>query len=223
MRLKEILQQIGHEVTLCTDDTHIDENIKNISHYDIVFTDMELQHATGKDILAHIKKSHAEIPVWLMTAYDDYTEEKALSEGFSGFITKPVDIEKLVEILSKNKKREPSPTPLTTHFPLLVSLFDGDEKAIREILATFVKTTYEDIEKLEQQIEENNFEGAQQICHKMHPFLAQLNAEYLCSVLRKMDRLRGENEAAFPQWKEELAMTIKELRTFADKIYTDYL
>lgn len=221
--LKEILQQIGHEVTLCTDDTHIDENIKNISHYDIVFTDMELQHATGKDILARIKKSHAEIPVWLMTAYDDYTEEKALSEGFSGFITKPVDIEKLVEILSKNKKREPSPTPLTTHFPLLVSLFDGDEKAIREILATFVKTTYEDIEKLEQQIEENNFEGAQQICHKMHPFLAQLNAEYLCSVLRKMDRLRGENEAAFPQWKEELAMTIKELRTFADKIYADYL
>lgn len=221
--LREVLQQIGHEVTLCTDDTHIEESIKNLSNYDIVFTDMELENTTGKDILALIKESHPEIPVWLMTAYDDYTEEKALSEGFDGFITKPVDIEKLWEILSQNKKRETSPIPLATHFPLLASLFDEDEKAIKEILATFVKTTYEDIEKLRQMIEENNFEGAQHLCHKIHPFLAQLNAEYLCSVLRKMDQLRGQDDAAFPQWKEELGKTIKELQTFADKINNDYL
>ncbi len=221
--LREVLKQIGHEVTLCTNDTHIEESIKNLSNYDIVFTDMELQNTTGKDILALIKESHPEIPVWLMTAYDDYTEEKALSEGFDGFITKPVDIEKLLEILSQNKKRETSPIPLATHFPLLASLFDEDEKAIKEILATFVKTTYEDIEKLKQMIEENNFEGAQHLCHKIHPFLAQLNAEYLCSVLRKMDQLRGQDDAAFPQWKEELGKTIKELQTFADKINNDYL
>jgi len=221
--LREVLQQIGHEVTLCTDDTHIEESIKNLSNYDIVFTDMELQNTTGKDILALIKESHPEIPVWLMTAYDDYTEEKALSEGFDGFITKPVDIEKLWEILSQNKKRETSPIQLATHFPLLASLFDEDEKAIKEILATFVKTTYEDIEKLKQMIEENNFEGAQRLCHKIHPSLAQLNAEYLCSVLRKMDQLRGQDDAAFPQWKEELGKTIKELQTFADKINNDYL
>ncbi len=221
--LREVLKQIGHEVTLCTNDTHIEESIKNLSNYDIVFTDMELQNTTGKDILALIKESHPEIPVWLMTAYDDYTEEKALSEGFDGFITKPVDIEKLLEILSQNKKRETSPIPLATHFPLLASLFDEDEKAIKEILATFVRTTYEDIEKLKQMIEENNFEGAQRLCHKIHPSLAQLNAEYLCSVLRKMDQLRGQNDAAFPQWKEELGKTIKELQTFADKINNDYL
>ena len=70
---------------------------------------------------------------------------------------------------------------------------------------------------------ENDFEGAQRLCHKIHPFLAQLNAEYLCDVLRKMDKLRGKDASAFPEWKEELAITTKELKAFADKINTDHL
>ena len=94
---------------------------------------------------------------------------------------------------------------------------------MKEILTGFVESTYEDTKKLEQMIRENDFEGVQRLCHKIHPFLAQLNAEYLCDVLRKMDKLRGKDASAFPEWKEELAITTKELKAFADKINTDYL
>jgi translation elongation factor EF-1alpha len=72
-------------------------------------------------------------------------------------------------------------------------------------------------------IKENNFEGAQQLCHKMHPFFAQLNAEHLCIVLRKMDKLRGQDESAFPEWKEALSKTLHELRLFANEINRRYL
>lgn len=221
--LKEVLQQMGHRITLCDDNTNIHECITNISNYDIVFTDMELGKTTGSDILKRIRKTDANVPVWLMTAYDDFTEEKAVSAGFSGFITKPIDMKKLSEILSGNKKRTISQNKLTNDFSLLASLFEGDEETMKEILTGFVESTYEDTKKLEQMIRENDFEGAQRLCHKIHPFLAQLNAEYLCDVLRKMDKLRGKDASAFPEWKEELAITIKELKAFADKINTDYL
>lgn len=221
--LKDVLQQMGHQITLCDDNTNIHECITNISNYDIVFTDMELGKTTGSDILKRIRKTDANVPVWLMTAYDDFTEEKALSAGFTGFITKPIDMKKLSEILSGNKKRTTSQNKLTNDFSLLASLFEGDEETMKEILTGFVESTYEDTKKLEQMIRENDFEGAQRLCHKIHPFLAQLNAEYLCDVLRKMDKLRGKDASAFPEWKEELAITTKELKAFADKINTDHL
>jgi signal transduction histidine kinase/DNA-binding NarL/FixJ family response regulator len=220
--LTEVLQQMGHQTTLCDDNANIHQYITNISNYDIVFTDMELKNITGKDILKLIRNIHPDIPVWLMTAHDDYTEEKAISEGFNGLIPKPINMKKLFTILSK-KQQTPLKDNLTDQFMLLSSLFDNDEETIKEILTSFVKSTYEDTDKLEKMIKENNFEGAQQLCHKMHPFFAQLNAEHLCIVLRKMDKLRGQDESAFPEWKEALSKTLHELRLFANEINRRYL
>jgi HPt (histidine-containing phosphotransfer) domain-containing protein len=131
-------------------------------------------------------------------------------------------MKKLFTILSK-KQQTPLKDNLTDQFMLLSSLFDNDEETMKEILTSFVKSTYEDTDKLEKMIKENNFEGAQQLCHKMHPFFAQLNAEHLCVVLRKMDKLRGQGESAFPEWKKALSTTIHELQLFANEINRRYL
>jgi len=38
-----------------------------------------------------------------------------------------------------------------------------------------------------------------------------------------MDRLRGEDEDAYPRWKEELLEAIRQMEIFADGIRRDYL
>lgn len=242
--IREYLVRYGHKVKLCSNPRDVNGFLRVISQFDIVFTDMQMTEITGTDILREIREKNAQIPVWLMTAHDDYTTERALSEGFSGLIRKPIQMSGLTEILSsekisarKEKKRkeerecqqEQKPDPnqgknnLGDDFPQLYSLFQGDEESIKDILSGFVESANKDMDDLAILIEEGNFEKAQQLSHRIHPFFSQLDADYLCIALRKMDRLRGDDESTYPEWKEELRKTVDEIRIFTDNIRKDWL
>ncbi len=183
---------------------------------------MEMIGITGKDILNAIRQRDSQIPVWIMTAHDDYSIELASKDGFDGLITKPIQLSQLDKILHLDNASEIS-TPINQQFPSLISLFGDDEVTIREILINFVEASEKDTKQLLNLIEKDDFENAQRLCHKMHPFLAQLNADYLCDVLIKMDRLRGQDESSYPDWKNELAKTVKKIERFTELIKNNYL
>ena len=216
--IKEFLLQNGLKVKICNNVRDVKGFINHVSLFDIVFTDMQMLNITGNDILHEIRKINSNIPVWLMTAYDDYNTERAVSEGFSGFITKPIQMSRLIDILSLKK-----PSSLDEKFPQLVSLFGDDTETIKKILSTFVTTVYKDTESLTELINLSDFRGAQQLCHKIHPFINQIGAQYLCDVLIKMDSLRGEDETAYPAWKEDLLSSIRQIREFADTVFTNFV
>lgn len=217
--IKEYLTRNGYKVKLCSNPRDVNGFLRVISLFDIVFTDMQMTEITGMDILHKIRKKDTRIPVWLMTAHDDYTTERALSEGFSGLIKKPIQMSGLTNILSK----ENFPQEYVLAFPQLSALFQGDEQSIKDILSGFVESANRDMDTMAIYLEEANFEKAQQLSHKIHPFFSQLDADHLCITLRKMDSLRGENESAYPEWKEDLTKTIKEIREFTVRISKDYL
>jgi len=216
--IKEFLLQNGLKVKICNNARDVKGFINHVSLFDIVFTDMQMLDITGNDILREIRKINSDIPVWLMTAYDDYNTEKAISEGFSGFIPKPIQMSRLIDILSLKR-----PSSLDETLPQLVSLFGDDTETIKKILSTFVTTVYKDTESLTELINVSDFRGAQQLCHKIHPFINQIGARHLCDVLIKMDSLRGEDETAYPAWKEDLLSSIRQIREFADTVFANFV
>lgn len=221
--IKEFLILKGYKVKLCNDPQDIKGFVRNISLFDIVFTDMQMINTSGTEILYEIRKKDSDIPVWLMTAYDDYTIERAESEGFAGFIKKPFQMGRLLTIVSGEKTGQWQALSLTERFPRLASLFENDTDAMKEILSGFVESSRKDMEMLTQSIEKRNFKEAQQVCHKIHPFFNQIDADYLCGVLYKMDRLRGQEENAYPDWQEELTETVRQIGLFTDDIDRSYL
>lgn len=226
--IREYLVRNGYKVKLCSNPQDVNGFLRVISLFDIVFTDMQMTEITGKDILREIRKTDSQIPVWLMTAYDDYTTERALSEGFSGFVTKPIQMNKLIEIVSgksypENREQVPVGDILKEKFPQLASLFGDDTQTIRDILSGFVQTSHQDMNRLQELIENGAFEEAQQLCHKIYPFLCQLDAEHLCTALRKMDQLRGQDESTYPNWKEDLSDNIRKLRELEEMIRKEFL
>ncbi|WP_019538050.1 ATP-binding protein [Proteiniphilum acetatigenes] len=274
--IREYLVRNGYKVKLCNDPRDVNGFLRVISLFDIVFTDMQMTKITGTDILHKIREKDTQIPVWLMTAHDDYTSERALSEGFSGLIRKPIQMSEFADILmgkkapEKNVKgekkvlegrersvEEGEKTPEETiknlevgelnlkgvrkseqeeqpaqeqrknnfrkEFPQLSALFQEDEQSIKDILAGFVESANRDMDTLATYIEEGDFEKAQQLSHRIHPFFSQLDADHLCTALRKIDMLRGEDESAYPEWKEELLKTVDEIRKFTVDISKNYL
>lgn len=235
--LKEFLIHRGYKVKLCNNSRDVMGFIRLISSFDIVFTDMQMAGTTGREILEQIRVTGSDIPVWLMTAYDDYTQEKALSEGFTGFITKPVSMSNLLQILDQDGHSQPKENEtvsdqsndkadahlLSKRFPRLSAMFDHDEEAIRDILSDFVDTSKGDTKQLKNLIQEGKYTQAQQLCHRVYPFYMQLEAEHLCKPLRKMDMLRGQDEGAYPDWKEELSGALESIEQFRVELRDKYL
>ncbi len=219
--ISEYLKKRGCKVVLCRNVEEMDQLLNEISNFDIVLTDMEMIGITGKDILDSIRRRDSQISVWIMTAHDDYSTEQASKDGFDGLITKPIRLNRLDQILHLDNSEISK--PINQQFPSLVSLFGDDEAAVREILRNFVETSEKDTKKLLNLIEKDDFENAQQMCHKMHPFLAQLDADYLCHVLIKMDKLRGQDESTYPNWKTELTDAVKKIEKFTESVKINYL
>ena len=78
--------------------------------FDLCLTDMRLPDGTGLDLVQHIQQRHPQLPVAMITAYGSLeTAINALKAGAFDFLTKPVDLSRLRELVS-SALRMPAPS-----------------------------------------------------------------------------------------------------------------
>jgi HPt (histidine-containing phosphotransfer) domain-containing protein len=147
-----------------------------------------------------------------MTGRSDFHNIKASEYGFDGYLPKPVGLNNLAMLLGRETNK---PQALTS----LEEMLDGDSEAIRQILDIFLHSTTENINALATAVANNDFNNAQQLCHKMLPMFLQLGFTDVADVLKKMDAARN-NE--YPQWKDDV-QAIVEGSQAASKSINDYL
>ena len=87
----------------------------------LCLTDMRLPDGTGLDIIEFVQKNHSQMPIAMITAYGCVeTATYALKAGAFDFITKPVDLVRLRELVnSALRLREPNVPAQITEGPLL--------------------------------------------------------------------------------------------------------
>ncbi len=88
-------------------DTRSARNLKEAreclarEHYDLCLTDMRLPDGSGLDLVQYIQQQHPQLPVAMITAYGSLdTAIGALKAGAFDFLTKPVDLNRLRELVS---------------------------------------------------------------------------------------------------------------------------
>lgn len=89
--------------------------------FDLCLTDMRLPDGTGLDIIKHVQTNHSQTPIAMITAYGCVeTATQALKAGAFDFITKPVDLVRLRELVkSALRLAQPSPAAQPAECPLL--------------------------------------------------------------------------------------------------------
>ncbi|MBO6226422.1 MAG: sigma-54-dependent Fis family transcriptional regulator [Shewanella sp.] len=87
----------------------------------LCLTDMRLPDGTGLDIIEFVQKNYSQMPIAMITAYGCVeTATHALKAGAFDFITKPVDLVRLRELVnSALRLREPNVPAQITEGPLL--------------------------------------------------------------------------------------------------------
>jgi PAS domain S-box-containing protein len=106
--LKRVFENAGHDVTEAGDGQ---EGVKCFreNNFDLVITDHGMPVMNGLDAAFRIKKLNPEIPVLLITGWQTETDTTFQKpSGIDEFITKPFDLEKLVELVNKYGSRNSS-------------------------------------------------------------------------------------------------------------------
>ena len=101
-----ILRRKGYEVTTAQDGLTAIKEIKE-RPFDLIFMDIKMPLMDGVQTYRKIKKIRPETIVIMMTAYAvENLVAEALKEGAYGIIYKPLDIEKMISLIEKSRKKK---------------------------------------------------------------------------------------------------------------------
>ena len=81
-------------------------------HFDLCLTDMRLPDGTGLELVKYVQQQHPQLPIAMITAYGSMdTAINALKAGAFDFLTKPVDLPRLRELVQSALRAVPKKSP----------------------------------------------------------------------------------------------------------------
>lgn len=98
--LEITLSRMGLQIQSTCDLQQTLEVLKR-QRFDLCLTDMRLPDGSGLDIIEYVQQHHSHMPIAMITAYGCVeTATQALKAGAFDYITKPVDIQRLRELVN---------------------------------------------------------------------------------------------------------------------------
>jgi two-component system response regulator PilR (NtrC family) len=117
------------------------EQLLSEASFDLCLTDMRLPDGDGLELVKYIQANHSQLPVAVITAYGSMeTAIQALKSGAFDFVSKPVDLKMLRELvnsalkLSSNGNRKK-----TNNKPVMTDKFVGHSEASKKLVETINK------------------------------------------------------------------------------------
>ncbi len=120
-------------------DVHSAKRHLQNEHYNLCLTDMRLPDGTGIELVKYIQETRPHMPVAVITAYGSIeTAIDSLKAGAFDFVSKPIDLNRLRELVNTALRMEVEPkvqTPTGTHTPSLI----GETASIQELRNKIIK------------------------------------------------------------------------------------
>lgn len=96
-----LLQKMGVEVTIAEDGQAAIEKAMSDS-YDLILMDMQMPNLNGYDATRELRRQECKTPIIAVTANAMMgDEEKCLDAGCDGYLSKPIDRNKLSEVVGR--------------------------------------------------------------------------------------------------------------------------
>ncbi len=223
--METILNKLGHSATLV--DT-IDKCVEqlNHNHFDILITDIQLQNATGFDLLEIVKASNNDsirrLPVIAISANSEYSQKDFLEKGFAAFIRKPFTMQQLECLLTQfclSGNANPLPSEFTKmnavptsaeslyNLDALRQMVGNDAETIKQILELFISSAKESRDLLENYLKTNDYEKIKLLAHKMLPMSQQLGIKALAEILSILETYNIA-ETTYPGFRTKVSSAI---------------
>lgn len=202
---------------------HIQQGIEDKQHpFDVIFMDIQMPVMSGIDTTRAIRslestlEDQKTLPIIALTAHALSDEKQnLLSVGMNDYVTKPIQIEQLIQILTTwtNRKFESTPPIHDNHstdidaeyldWAQSVKLAANKEELAFDLLKMLIESFDGEVEEMQQLIELEDFPQLEHILHRLYgatryvgtPKLQEStgNFEQFVSKLRKEKRRADQN------------------------------
>lgn len=100
--LEVLLKEFTEHIYQAKNGQEAIETLKNNPEIELILMDIKMPIMNGYMATEHIRKTNKEVIIIAQTAYAlKGEEEKTIEAGFNGYLTKPVDVKTLIELINK--------------------------------------------------------------------------------------------------------------------------
>jgi signal transduction histidine kinase/DNA-binding NarL/FixJ family response regulator len=216
------LEKLGYEANVVASGAEALEALEHGS-YDLVLMDCEMPTMDGYEATRRFRESsHPQVPIIAVSAHASSEErDRCLREGMNDFLSKPVDIHRLAEVLAKwLRGTDPQGTAQTAEAAApeqAAAIFDaeallnrlmGDKQLAGKILKGFLADCPLQLNNLRKRLAEDDGPGARLQAHALKGSAATVSAGSLRAVALEMERAAGAGE--LDQFDKLLPRVLKE-------------
>jgi CheY-like chemotaxis protein/HPt (histidine-containing phosphotransfer) domain-containing protein len=217
----------GHTVTMAANGRKALEALAGET-FDLVLMDVQMPVMDGLEALRRIRDGQTPgidpaITVIALTAHAAAGDrEQLLEAGMDGYLSKPLDTEKLYETiagLAQSGRRtgtnvqgsEPAARPdCTIDFAGLIGKFAGDAKVVGELLALYLETSAQKSGEIFTAAASGDVAKLAEECHSMAGIAASFGFKTVAEACQKTERLaRAGEEAKLPETVSTLRLAME--------------
>lgn len=223
-----MLEKCGHAVTIASDGKRALAAVATDT-FDLVFMDVQMPEMNGLEATRAIRETEKltdrHIPIFAMTAHAmKGDEERCLSAGMDGYVTKPIRTEQLQEILDKVSGQGRSPDQTSDVGPIedardsidvetALDRLGGDGELFKELARIFVEGCPAAIDEIRDGLEKRDAAALERASHTLKGSSVQLGAVALGRTAAEIEMCaRSGNLTDVEQHIRRLA---KEIEQFA--------
>ena len=172
-----------------------EEALQSLSEhtYDLIFMDCQMPGMDGFEATAEIRKREGgehRVPIVAMTANAlEGDRKKCLAAGMDDYLSKPVDLKKLTDILLR--------WDVTLDASVIQSLraLAGEEtKLVRDVIEQFLKDSPKRVETIFRAAKEENARELEKAAHALKGASGNIGAKAMWAVCEKIEDLARSNE-----------------------------
>jgi len=240
--IEQILSRAGAEVVIVDNGLAAVEALRSPEAcFDVVLMDVQMPLMDGYTATRVIREElgRVDLPIIAVTAYAlPEDREKSRCAGMTGHIVKPIDVEDLLDIVARKRRRrvadELATVPVTASGATLaggkalaldvdaaLEAFGGDRKKYADILRQFVAMHGDDAVEVHRLVGAGEVKDAARLVHDMRGVAAFMQARELARVAAAAEGgLRDGTVDAHSPLFDELETVMRDLKAVIDQFET---
>ena len=228
---KKLLEHEGANVTVCSNSKEV-LSILTKNKFDTVLTDIQMPQMNGFELIEKIRKNRNKtiqnLPVVALSARSDISESKYKEAGFTGFLSKPVPfnslLNKICETVNCNTQSNVPHSEIlvkeTKGIHSLIEFVEDDKETALDILNVFLFENNIKINELSDSLKTKHWEQIISTSHKLLPLMKMVGAKDIVDIC--IDLENGEkDEKKVKKLIELVKDTNKEIEKFIENKYPE--
>ena len=188
--IKEIFKELGIESEIVSTGKEAIEKVK-LNNYNLIFLDINMPEMSGIEAVKEIKKITSTPTIALTANAFREDKENYLRNGFDDFISKPIKLEELENVLNKylrNNKEEIKNNENKDYLEDFSKALKLKKEVVKRLITIYFESVKDDLKSLKDAIDNFNLEKIYKVAHKIKGSSSNLKIEEISKIAEYIEQ-----------------------------------